>query len=106
MSAGEWRLYWSRVRKSFDTLFSDKRRSTWADAAAAEARATAIRQGKRTPRQQQAAAAAIKVVTSELRPKLPRGPRAQAPGSPAKATTGPSAFLTSSASRVIHTHEK
>ena len=57
-----WRLFWARVDKSLSSLFGDKRRSCWADAAAADARASAIRQGKRTPRQQAAAVHAIKFV--------------------------------------------
>ena len=94
LSGGEWRLYWQRVAKSFASLFSDSRRASWADAAAAEARAAAIRLGKGTPRQQAAATQAIKFVTSALRPQLPRGEKAKEHHVRERTAAGPSAFLT------------
>ena len=75
MAAGDRRLYWTRVVKSFAGHFSDKGRAAWAEAAAAGARTAAVRQGKRTPRQHAAATSAIKSVEAELKPRLPRSAR-------------------------------
>ena len=75
LSAGELRLYWTRVHKSLAACFSDKGRAAWAEEAAAGARTAAIRQGKRTPRQQAEATRTIKNVTTELKPNLPRSAR-------------------------------
>ena len=70
--SGDWRLYWARVHQSFGNYFGDVGRETWAAALDADARAAAIRRGKRTPRQHEAARAAVTAANHELRAPPPR----------------------------------
>ena len=94
MGASDQRLYWTRVLKSFAAVFADKSRAAWAEAAAAGARTTAVRQGKRTPRQHAEATIAIKSIDVELKPRLPRS--ARGPGVKRLDTSLSSAFGTTS----------
>ena len=72
MPRGEWRLYWARVHRSFERLFTRSGRRAWSDVAAAGASASAIRAGLSSARQRQAATSAIKLVNTELRERRPK----------------------------------
>ena len=67
MNRAEWRLYWARVHRAFERLFTRCGRQAWAETAAADARAKALRAGLSSARQREAASSAIKLVSKELK---------------------------------------
>lgn len=67
LSKAEWRMYWQRVKRHFEASFSEKGAGHWKLAAAADARAEAIRSGKNEVEQAAAAAKAERLVVAMLK---------------------------------------
>ena len=72
MGPGEWRLYWTRVYKQYESIFSDRGRRRWMEAAAADARARALRAGLGSARQRECADHASRLVWADLGKLRPR----------------------------------
>ena len=84
LSCAEWRVYWQRVKSSFDSFFSDRGTDKWKQVAAADARAKAILEGKSVAEQEAAALKAERMVFAMLHPK--REPQRQQEGQDAQKT--------------------
>ena len=95
LGSAEWRLYWQRVKTSFEACFTDKGATQWRQAAAADARTAAVRAGKSAAEQDAAAAKAEKAVTAMLKapPRKPRQPKAVTDRPPLPAPQGMAANL-------------
>ena len=72
---GEWRLYWARVHKNFESFFTHAGRLRWTEVAVADARAEAVRSGCGAAEQEAAAWEATERVRTMLRTAVPPGRR-------------------------------
>ena len=107
MQPGEWRLYWMRVEQSFSVFFTQNSRMCWKEAAASNARAAALRLGKSSEAQEEAATRAVHVVRAimvdrDLTPPKSLSPR-RSSTSPVR-TTSPASSPPGATSQVMILH--
>ena len=104
MSSADWRVYWHRVSSSFASFFSEKGSERWKLAAAADARAAALRAGKVPAEQHEAALQAERMVAAMLRTS-PRGrartPEQRNPPPPVPTPQGMAASFTLSMEQIL-----
>lgn len=104
IGGAEWRMYWQRVRTSFNAFFSNKGADRWKEAAAADARTAALRAGKSLAEQREAAMQAERLVHAMLRTPLRRTsqspPTERRPGPPVPTPQGMAASFNLSTERM------